>query len=110
MNATSLDELRGAAAPRAMNDERLEQVRQLLLGDHIQSSEARIAALEARLRELEDARLKELETNVARSLDALSARLDALGGELSADQRASFNELARSVLELGERIQRISGP
>lgn len=100
MNATSLSELRGGAAPRDAADDKLEQIRDLLHGEFKRENDARIALLEARLREQEIA--------FTRRLDAIQARLDAMTGEMSAERRQSFDELSRSVMELGDRIRRIN--
>ena len=40
-------------------------------------------------------------------IDALQARFDALAGETQADRRSAFDELARGVQDLGERIRQI---
>jgi hypothetical protein len=101
MNATSLEELRaGLAAKRDASDDRMDQIRELLIGDYLRSSDARFAILESRLRDLEGL--------VFRRVDALSARIEAMSGEFGSDRRASFDELSRMVGELGESIRRIS--
>ncbi|MDX2307074.1 MAG: hypothetical protein NW216_02425 [Hyphomicrobium sp.] len=101
MNATSLEELRaGLAAKREGADDRMEQIRELLVGDHIRSQDARLQALEHRVRELEGL--------VFRRVDALSQRLEALSGEASSERRAQFDELARMVVDLGDSIRNIS--
>lgn len=100
MNASSLDELRGAAINREVRDERMEQVRQLLFGDHAREVSTRFMLLEARIRDLE--------TGVARQLEAMSARIDSLASTSEVDRRAALDELARGVHELGERIVGIS--
>ncbi len=53
MNATTLDELRAAATNREIRDEKMEQVRQLLYGDHAREVSTRFMLLESRVRELE---------------------------------------------------------
>lgn len=100
MNATSLDELRGSTKGRDIVDEKMEQVRELLVGEDLRRSEARLLAMEHRIGELEAA--------LGQRLDALSARLDAIAGELTADRRASLDDLARCVTSLGDEIRRIS--
>ncbi len=96
MNATTLDELRAAATNREIRDEKMEQVRQLLYGDHAREVSTRFMLLESRVRELE--------VGFARQIEALSARLDQLAGSTEQDRRAAFEELSRNVQELGERI------
>lgn len=100
MNATSLDQLRTGPGPRDGQDEKMDQIRDLLIGDIVRQTDRRMAALEARI--------NELETSVGSRLAALHARLEAMAGEVGAERRTSFDELARSVLDLGERIRKIS--
>lgn len=102
MTATSLNILRNGSDTDAGPDERMDQVRELLVGDHIRSSETRLASLEARVRDLE--------TDTARRIDALSVRLEALAGEVAGEHRSAFDELARSLNDLGDRVRRISKP
>lgn len=78
----------------------MEQIRELLLGEHMRQHEARLAAVESRLRDLEGL--------VFRRVDALSARIEALAGETGADRRAAFDDLSRMVLDLSESIRRLS--
>lgn len=78
----------------------MDQIRDLLVGDIIRQAELRMAEMERRL--------DEMETAIGSRLSALHARLEALSGEVSADRRSAFDELARSVLELGQQIHRIS--
>lgn len=100
MNATSLNELRSGSESREQVDEKMHQIRELLIGDSLQASEARIAALEAKV--------KELQTSVDRRLDAFSARLEALAGSTEADRRAALEELAKSFNVLSDSVRRIS--
>lgn len=99
MNAPSLNELRAASA-RELADEKMEQVRELLVGDAVRHLEARLAVLEARV--------NETELGVVRQLDALEVRIQELSGTAEEDRRASFEALARSISDLGEQIRRIS--
>lgn len=89
----------GAAVPRDAADEKMEQIRDLLVGEYQRDVTVRLAQLEARIRELE--------TDVTHRLDALQARIEAMAGETQADRRSAFDELARGVQELGERIRLI---
>ncbi len=82
---------------QAFADEKMSQVRELLFGEYRRETETRVALLEARIRELEQ--------GINHRLDLLQARLDAVAGELSSERRAAFDDLARSVLELGDRIR-----
>lgn len=98
MNAPSFDDLR--ANHRDLTDEKMEQVRELLFGDAIR-------ILETRLRQLE-ARLGDLEANVGRQVETIEARLQTLAGAAEADRSVAFEALARSILDLGEQVHRIS--
>ena len=99
MNAMMIGDTSSGAAPRDPADEKMEQIRDLLFGEFQRHSEVRIAQLEMRIRDLE--------SGVQRRLDALQARLDALAGESQAERRSAFDDLARGVQELGERIRQI---
>ena len=100
MNANTLDQVRAAARARDGRDDRMEQVRQLLVGDHQRDMDARMAALELRLQDFDG--------STARKLDAISARIDALASQLDYDRRAAFTELSQGVLELSERLRAVS--
>lgn len=99
MNATSYSEFRNAVAPGMAQDEKMDQVRELLFGEFQRQSEARMALLEARIRELE--------LGLQRRLDAMEQRVEQLAGKSDAEQRAAFDELARGIADLGERVRRI---
>ena len=100
MNATSLTELRNGAAPHEAADDKLEQIRDLLYGEFKRDHDARLRVLEAQM--------KELEAGLHRKLDAIQARVEAMAAEHSTERRTSFDELSRSIFELGDRIRRIS--
>jgi len=70
-------------------DAQMEQIRELLVGDVQRRADARVEALEARVHDLE-------------------ARLEALNTEQTASRRSAFEELARGVAELGERIKNLA--
>lgn len=100
MNVTLPSELRnGALSPEAADD-KLEQIRDLLHGELRRDHDARLRALETRY--------KEFESDVQRRLELLQARLEALATENASERRTSFDELSRSIFELGDRIRRIS--
>lgn len=99
MNAPSLSEIRSAAG-RELTDEKMDQVRELLVGDAVRRMEARLMFLETRL--------ADVEVGIGRQLDALEARIEALAGSAEGERRATFEALAHSVAELGEQIRRIS--
>lgn len=98
-NSPSLSEIRNAAS-RDLADEKMQQVRELLVGDTLRRMEAHLAYL--------DARLNEMEAVLSRQLDALEERIGGLAGNAEGDRRTSFDALAQSVTELGEQIRRIS--
>lgn len=99
MNAPSLNEIRGAMS-RDVTDEKMDQVREILIGDALRRMEARVAFLESRL--------AEIEVSIARQLDALEARIETLGGASEDNRRDAFDALASSVASLSEQIRRIS--
>ncbi len=100
MNATSLDQLRTVPGGRDPQDEKMEQIRDLLVGDVIRRTERRLSDIEKRL--------DDLESSVGSRLSALHARLEALAGEVGAEHRTAFDELSKCVLDLSERIRNIS--
>ena len=100
MNANSLEQMRLAAGARDSRDDRMDQVRQLLVGDHVRDMETKMLAIEQRLLDLDN--------SVARKLDTISARIDALASQLDYDRRAAFSELSQGVLELSERLRAVS--
>lgn len=106
MNAPSLNDLRNAIPVRDLGDEKMNQVRELLIGDFIRASEARTAALEARVRELEMGLGQRLAV-LHQRLDAMAADHHQLAADHTADHQSAFDELAKSVLELGDRIRGI---
>ena len=97
MNAPSKNDIRGAFPARDLNDEKMIQVRELLIGDFVRASEARLSALESRIRDLE--------TGIGERLSVLGARIETLAADHTADRNAAFDELGKSVRDLGERIR-----
>jgi hypothetical protein len=100
MNAPSLNDLRNSIPARDLADEKMNQVRDLLMGDFVRASDDRMAALESRLRDLE--------TGLGHRLMLLHQRIEALATDHTADRQASFDELAKSVLELSDKIRVLS--
>ena len=98
MNATSYSEFRGVPGMNAQDD-RLDQVRDLLFGEYQRQTEARMAMMEARIRELESA--------LHRRLDTLEARAEQMILKNDSEQRAAFDDLARGIADLGDRIRRV---
>lgn len=95
----TIGEMKNGAGGREVTDEKMDQIRDLLFGEFQRQNEQRVNQLEARIRQLE--------TDVQRRLDALQARLEALSGESQAERRSAFDELARGIHDLGERIRQI---
>ncbi len=81
-------------------EDKMEQIRDLLYGEFKRDNDARIALIEARVRELD--------AGLHRKLDAIQAQLASISSEMKSDRTAAFDELSMSVFELGERIRRIS--
>ncbi len=100
MSTTSITQLGGNAAASQSTEDQMEQIRELLVGEQQRRSGARVEQLEARL--------KELEEDIVRRFDALTARIEALGQETAAGRRAAFEELSRGIGELGERVRNLS--
>ncbi len=98
MNATSYSEFRSDLGTPGQDD-RLDQVRDLLFGEYQRQTEARLAMMDARIRELELALMRRLEN--------LEARAEQLISKADADQRSAFDDLARGMADLGDRIRRI---
>ncbi|OYW56262.1 MAG: hypothetical protein B7Y80_07760 [Hyphomicrobium sp. 32-62-53] len=94
------NDLKPALQSRDGAEDRMEQIRELLVGEHLRIQEARLAAVESRLRDLEGL--------VFRRVDALTARIEALAADTGSDRRAAFDELSRMVLDLSENIHRLS--
>ena len=88
MNAPSLSEIRNAAS-RELTDEKMDQVREILVGDSVRRMDARLAALEGRV--------NDFEVSIGRQLDALEARIEALAGASEGERRTAFEALAGSV-------------
>ena len=99
MNAPTLNDIRGAVS-RDLTDEKMEQVREILVGDSVRRMEARVAFLETRM--------NDFEVSIGRQLDALEARIEALAGSAEGERRVTFEALAASVSSLSEQIRRIS--
>jgi hypothetical protein len=99
MNAPSLNEIRGAMN-RDPADEKMDQVREILVGESVRRMEARVGLVEQRL--------SDIEVSIGRQLDALEARIEALAGAAEGERRVTFEALASSVASLSEQIRRIS--
>ena len=99
MKAPSLTDIRNVAG-RELTDEKMEQVREILVGDSVRRMEARLTFLESRV--------NEFEVSIGRQLDALEARIEALAGTAEGERRSAFEALASSVAGLSEQIRRIS--
>jgi len=80
-------------------DDKMQQIRELLFGEFKRDSDARLALIEARVRELEQ--------GMHRRLDAIQASIDTLSRDVAADRKRSLEQLAQSVTELGEKVRRI---
>jgi len=100
MNAPTMNDLRNAVPARDFVDDRMSQVRDLLIGDHVRANEARIAAIELRIRDLE--------TELAQRLNVLQQRIETLASDTTVDRQTAFDELARSVADLGDKIRVIA--
>ena len=95
----AIGENKNGIGSRDVADEKMEQIRDLLLGESQREHVLRMSQLEARIRELE--------SDTHRRLDAFQARLDAFDGESQAERRTSFDELAKGIQDLSERVRKI---
>lgn len=100
MNAPTLNDLRNGFPARDLADEKMNQIRDLLVGDFIREMQARMTAMETRLRDLEN--------GLGQRLTELHGRIEAMSADHTLDRNAAFRELAGSVLELGDKIRAIS--
>lgn len=99
MNAPTLNELRNSIPARDLADEKMMQVRDLLVGDFLRETQARMMALENRLRDLEN--------GLSQRLVVLNQRIDSLAADHTVDRRAAFDELSKYVADLGDKIRSI---
>ncbi len=96
----------------------MEQFRELLFGDQVREVDAGLRRTSRAQRDLREppsrssgssrrlsSRSSKIFRSVARQFDAIVARIEALAGETDAERRSAFEELSRSVLDLGERIR-----
>jgi hypothetical protein len=97
MSASPFAEFQATAGPANQNDDKMGQIRELLLGEYRRQCDARLALLEARLRETE--------LSLQRRLDEMQLRIEQLSDASEANQRAAFEELARGIAELSERVR-----
>ena len=93
--------INGKGLSRSVSDEKMEQVRELLFGEFEQETLLRVAALEARVRELE--------VDLNRRLDGMQARLEALAGEIDSNHLTTHQEISAGLQELAERVRRVGG-
>jgi hypothetical protein len=99
MSGTPYPDPRNGTHQRDPLDDKLDQIRELLYGEFKRDSDARVALIEARVRELE--------ASLSRKLDSIQDRLDELSINLASERKQAFEQLSSSVLELGENIRRI---
>ncbi|MEZ5817443.1 MAG: hypothetical protein R3D44_10205 [Hyphomicrobiaceae bacterium] len=100
MSTSSLSEFRNGAGAVEPFDDKMQQIRELLFGEFKRDSDARLALIEARVRELE--------LGMNRRLDAIQSSLDNLSREVAADRKRSFEQLGQSISELGEKVRRFA--
>lgn len=100
MTTSPFGDIRNGIMGHDIADERMEQVRELLLGDAIRRGEARIVYLETRI--------NDLEVGITRQLDALEARIEALQTVVAAERRTTLEELSKGLEDLGQKIRTIS--
>jgi hypothetical protein len=99
MSTSPFGDYRNGSTGAEPFEDKMQQIRDLLFGEFKRDSDARLALIEARVRELEQ--------GMHRKLDAIQASLDALSGDVTADRRRTLDLLAQNISELGERVRRI---
>ena len=99
MSTSPFGDYRNGTAAAEPFEDKMQQVRDLLFGEFKRDSDARLALIEARVRELEQ--------GMHRKLDAIQASLDRLAGDVAADRRRSFEMLSQSIAELGDKVRRM---
>ncbi len=97
MSATTLNELRNGATSQALADEKMDQVRELLIGDYERRNAARVSVLEDRIQNLELA--------LHGRLDALQARLEAMSAKMDANQHQTLDDIGTGLQELGAKLK-----
>lgn len=97
MNAPTLTDHINGSVGRDPADDRMNQVRDLLIGDHVRASEDRLAALEAKLRNLE--------TELAQRFAELQQRIETLSRDTTVSRQTAFEDLARGIADLGDKIR-----
>ena len=102
MSAPDLRELHGLSSNENAPDDRMDEVRELLMGDHVRDLEARISALAQRI--------DTLETNLTRQMDGFAARLESLAKDADTGRRTAFEDLSRHVETLAESIRSLTKP
>jgi hypothetical protein len=98
--STAPYEYRNGASTGLPFDDKMQQIRELLFGEFKRDSDARLALIEAQVREVEQ--------GLHRKLDAIQSRLDALAGTVTNERQQSFDELAQSLSDLSRRVQEIA--
>ncbi|MGD9806367.1 MAG: hypothetical protein AB7E81_13850 [Hyphomicrobiaceae bacterium] len=99
MSTSPYSDKRNGTAGVEPFDDKMQQIRELLFGEFKRDSDARVALIEARVRELEQ--------QMHRRLEALQASIDTLSRDVTADRKRSLEQLAQNISELGDRVRRI---
>lgn len=131
MNAPYFNTFTEAIAQPGHNnsaDDQMEQIQDLLIGDHKRDTERRLAELDARIRDAEarltqrltaleaklDTVVAELkgqhsagETAILHRIQTVDARVGTIAGALHAGHRAAFDALSQGVNEL--RVSEMNG-
>jgi uncharacterized membrane protein len=122
MNAPFLTPIQGGKSLQPMEtaDVQMEQVRELLIGEHQRETAAQLAGLASQIRELEArvlARLDNIESSVETKFAALTVsnenterKIIEVATEAAAARRAALDALSQGVNDLTLHIQRIARP
>jgi hypothetical protein len=128
MNAPFLTPIQGGKSlqPSEAADAQMEQVRDLLIGDHQRETAVQLAALSAHIRDVEarlSARLEVMERAIEARLTALSEenraahlaasdaterKIVAVAKDAAEGRRAAFDALSQGIHDLTNHIQRVA--
>jgi DNA anti-recombination protein RmuC len=129
MNAPFLTPIQGGKSLGTSDaiDAQMEQIRDLLIGDHQRATSVQLAGLATQIRDLEarlsarmdaaeatmTAKLQTLEASVQSQMvdgeQAMQQRIDGLAQDVAGHRRAALEALSHGVDDLTNHIRRIAG-
>ena len=109
MNAPNSAQSPSLANGSLASDPKMEQIRELLIGEYLEATSQHFTDLYERVEQLAahkeqvDSKL----TTIDQRLDAIQSRVETLANEVTADNRAAFEELSKIIAELANGIREI---